>query len=97
MQARVVSKESRKLQDRLFDVERFMKSMRLLQLTKSGSIEEDDEGETEFNDVSLHLYRQTVPDFDERKKFLEQKLIVRAILQFCYIWTVFMTVLITCL
>lgn len=56
-----------------------MKSMRLLQLNKSSdSIDEEEEEETEFRDVTLHLYRQTVPDFEERKKFLEQKLIVRA-------------------
>lgn len=67
----------------MFDVERFMKSMRLLQLNeRSGSIEEeenDDDPDTKCYDTSQFLYRQTVPDFDERLKNLEQKLIVRLV------------------
>lgn len=60
-----------------------MRSMRLLQINQGIDPDDDDEEplDNEFKDVSLHLYRKTVPDFDERRKNLEQKLVVRVFSQ----------------
>lgn len=67
------------MQERIFDVERYIKTMKLLQLSqRSGLINEDDNEENEaYHDYTFHLYRQTVPDFDDRCKNLEKKLAVR--------------------
>jgi len=51
--------------------------MQLLQMSQGHEPVSDDEDNEGFHDVSFYLYRQTVPDFDERCKSLEEKLVVR--------------------
>jgi hypothetical protein len=80
-QGKKITKEGRKIQDRCFDAERYMKSMRLLQMSQRDELIDEEEDERErLRDPNLFLYRQTVPDFDERCKFLEEKLVVRKML-----------------
>ena len=63
------------MQERVLETERFIKSMRLLQLNdRSGEISVTPVEGNQFEDYTFHLYRQMAPNFEERCKYLEKKL-----------------------
>jgi len=80
-----LERQRRRAKERKLAVERFIKSMRLLQLNDRGEEEERRvgteflEGEEPYEDYTFHLYRKVGPDFEERRRFLEQKLSVSVI------------------
>ena len=66
-----MERQKRRVQERILQTERFIKSMRLLQMNdRSGEISTEDP----FEDYTFHLYRQMAPDFEVRCKSLEHKL-----------------------
>jgi len=65
-----LEREKRRMNNLILQRERFFRSMRLLQLS-----ERREEGESEaYEDYTMHLYRQTAPEWNERCKKLEHKL-----------------------
>jgi len=70
-----MERQRRRVQERMLQTERFIKSMRLLQMNdRSGEISTEDVIDQRFDDYTFQLYLQTVPDFGDRCKRLENKL-----------------------
>ncbi|CAG7823578.1 unnamed protein product [Allacma fusca] len=68
-------RQRRRMQERVLQTERFIKSMRLLQLNdRTGEISVSDVDDNHFEDYTFHLYRKMASNFEDRCKFLEQKL-----------------------
>ena len=70
-----IDRQNRRRQHRKMQTENFLKSLQMLQVAnylREEGIENDPEA---FEDYSIYMYRQTAPEFTDRVKELEKKLL----------------------
>lgn len=69
-----LERQRRRMQERILQTERFIKSMRMLQMNEQSRTVSPSDENGAFEDYTFHLYRQMAPDFEDRCKSLERKL-----------------------
>lgn len=78
-----IDRQLRRKQHRQIQTENFLKSLQMLQA--ANYMRENGENSEAFEDYSIYMYRQNAPEFSDRVKELERKLLypVRIIVVFC--------------
>lgn len=69
-----VDRQNRRRQQRKLQTENFLKSLHMLQAANYLRENGEDENEA-FEDYSIYMYRQNAPEFSDRVKELEKKLL----------------------
>lgn len=68
-----IDRQTRRRQQRKLQTENFLKSLHMLQA--NNYLRESEDGSAAFEDYSIFMYRQNAPEFTDRVKELEQKLL----------------------
>lgn len=68
-----IDRQTRRRQQRKLQTENFLKSLHMLQV--NNYLRESEDGSAAFEDYSIFMYRQNAPEFTDRVKELEQKLL----------------------
>ena len=78
-----IDRQLRRKQHRQIQTDNFLKSLQMLQA--ANYMRENGENSEPFEDYSIYMYRQNAPEFSDRVKELERKLLypVRIIVVFC--------------
>lgn len=67
-----IDRQTRRREQRRFQTENFLKSLHMLQ---AANYLRDNDESAAFEDYSIYMYRQNAPEFTDRVKELERKLL----------------------
>lgn len=68
-----IDRQTKRRQQRQLQTQNFLKSLQMLQA--NNYLRQNEDNEKEFNDYTIEMYRQNAPEFTNRVKELEQKLL----------------------